>query len=144
MWWFKPLLLMACLSGAVHSTPTSMLGGADNPLLLTLQQRISQFYRSVELPNALANAYKTLTFSRHGNLLRVSNPSPYRVSLHNLKVGGSEIKNVTMIAAKSTLTLPLPTGHSGSVSWQAISDFGGISPVATAIIVNNGGLSHES
>ena len=143
MWWFKPLLFMACLSGAVHSTPASMLGGADNPLLLTLQQRINQFYRSVELPNALANAYKTLTFSRHGNQLQVNNPSPYRVSLHNLKVGGNEIKNVTMIAAKSTLTLPLPTGHSGSVSWQAISDFGGISPVATAIIVDNSRLSHE-
>ncbi|CNH56963.1 putative fimbrial chaperone protein [Yersinia aldovae] len=143
MWWFKPLLFMVCLSGAVHSTPASMLGGADNPLLLTIKQRINQFYRAVELPNALANAYKTLTFSRHGNQLQVNNPSAYRISFHSLKIGGNEIKNVTMIAAKSTLTLALPAGNSDSVSWQATSDFGGISPVATAIIVNNSHLKDE-
>ncbi|EPZ8125598.1 hypothetical protein ACXV6R_003480 [Yersinia enterocolitica] len=143
MWWFKPLLFIACLSGAVYSTQANMLSSTDNPLLLTIQQRISQFYRTVELPNALANAYKTLTFSRHGNQLQITNPSPYHISFHNLKIGGNEIKNITMIAAKSTLMLPLPTGPSGSVSWQAISDFGGISPVATAIIVDSGRLSDK-
>ncbi|HDL7749728.1 TPA: hypothetical protein PXP51_002094 [Yersinia enterocolitica] len=143
MWWFKPLLFIACLSGAVYSVQASIVVDNGNPLLLTIQQRISQFYRTVELPNALANAYKTLTFSRHGNQLRVNNPSPYRVSFHNLKVGGNEIKNVTMIAGKSTLTLPLPTDHSGSVSWQAISDFGGISPVASATITDNRQLRAE-
>ena len=143
MWWFKPLLLIACLSGAVHSTQASLLSSTDNPLLLTIKQRISQFYRAVELPNTLANAYKKLTFSRHGDQLQINNPSPYYISFHNLKIGGNEIKNITMIAGKSTLTLPLPTGHSGSVSWQAISDFGGISPVATAIIVDNANLSDK-
>ncbi|WP_145557720.1 fimbrial biogenesis chaperone [Yersinia aldovae] len=143
MWWFKPLLFMVCLSGAVHSVQANILSGADNPLLLTIKQRISQFYRAVELPNALANAYKTLTFSRHGNQLQVSNPSAYRISFHSLKIGGNEIKSVSMIAAKSTLTLPLPAGNSDSVSWQAISDFGGISPVATAIIVDNVNLSDK-
>ncbi|HDL7824298.1 TPA: hypothetical protein PXP39_001944 [Yersinia enterocolitica] len=143
MWWFKPLLLIACLSGAVHSTQASLLSSTDNLLLLTIKQRISQFYRAVELPNTLANAYKTLTFSRHGNQLQVNNPSAYRISFHSLKIGGNEIKNVTMIAAKSTLTLPLPAGNSDSVSWQAISDFGGISPVASTTITDNRQLRAE-
>lgn len=136
MWWLKPLLFIACLNSAILPAQANILVGDNNELFIAMQNRITLFSYSVELPNALANAYKTLTFSRHGDQLQVSNPSPYRVSFHSLRVGGNEIKNVTMIGAKSTLTLPLPPGYSGSVSWQAISDFGGISPVATAIIVN--------
>lgn len=135
MWWFKPLLFIACLNSVISTTQASILV-SDSELFIAMQNRIKLFAHSVELPNALANAYKTLTFSRHGDQLQINNPSPYSISFHSLKVGGNEIKSVTMIAAKSTLTLPLPTNHFGSVSWQAISDFGGISPVATAIIVN--------
>lgn len=143
MWWFKPLLFIACLNGAIHSAQANVLADESTPLFMTIKQRVTQLYRLVELPNTLANAYKTLTFSRHGNQLQVSNPSAYRISFHSLKVGGNEIKSVGMIAAKSTLTLPLPAGNSGSVSWQAISDFGGISPVATAIIADNQHIHDE-
>ncbi|HDL6508632.1 TPA: molecular chaperone [Yersinia enterocolitica] len=105
-----------------------------NQLFISIKNRIKLFYRPAGLAGNAADAYKALSFSRHGKQLQVSNPTAYYVSFHTLKVGGSEIKGALMVAPKGTLSVDLPAGAAGVVSWQAINDFGGTSDVATATL----------
>jgi len=67
-----------------------------------------------------------LTFARQGNQLQVTNPTAYQIAFYSVKVGGVEIKEPGSITPFDTLSLPLPAGASGQVSWQTINDFGGI------------------
>lgn len=104
----------------------------ENQLQITVQSRIKLFYRPTGLlRNQAANAYKSLQFKRKGNQLEVVNPTPYYVSFYELNVGKSEIKEADMIAPKSSRSWPLPSGASGQISWQAITDYGGISAKET-------------
>ncbi|CNK24034.1 putative fimbrial chaperone protein [Yersinia enterocolitica] len=105
-----------------------------NQLFISIKNRIKLFYRPAGLVGQAADAYKALSFSRQGQQLNISNPTPYYVSFHTLKVGSSEIKGPLMIAPKGTLTADLPANASGTVSWQAITDFGGTSDAATATL----------
>ncbi|AKA37925.1 molecular chaperone [Yersinia ruckeri] len=115
----------------VKSIPSSKKTDG-NQLFISIKNRIKLFYRPAGLPNTVADAYKALSFSRQGKQLQVSNPTPYHVSFSSLKVGSHDIKDALMVAPKSTLLLDLPAGASGTVSWQAINDYGGISDPATA------------
>ncbi|QHB31764.1 molecular chaperone [Yersinia canariae] len=114
----------------VKTIPASKKG-AGNQLFISIKNRIKLFYRPAGLVGNAADAYKALSFSRQGKQLQVSNPTAYHVSFHTLKVGSSEIKGALMVAPKDTLNIDLPAGASGTVSWQAISDFGGTSDAAT-------------
>ncbi|MMZ71812.1 hypothetical protein D1872_354300 [compost metagenome] len=45
-----------------------------------------------------------------------------------MKLNGSVVPNITMVAPQSSASFKLPTGASGNVlSWQIINDFGGAS-----------------
>lgn len=98
----------------------------SNKLQISVKTRIKLFYRPSDLDGIAAEAYRTLTFERTGNQLKVNNPTPYYVSFFRVSVGDKEIKNAGMVAPKSSLAWTLPAGASGSVSWQAINDYGGI------------------
>lgn len=115
----------------IKSIPSSQKNDS-NQLQISVKTRIKLFYRPANLPGIAGDAYKALTFSRTGNQLVVNNPTPYHVSFFRVSVGGKEIKNAGMVTPKSSLTWTLPEGASGSVSWQAINDFGGITPDANA------------
>ncbi|AHM75294.2 fimbrial biogenesis chaperone [Yersinia hibernica] len=115
----------------VKTIPSSQKSDG-NQLFISIKNRIKLFYRPAGLAGSAADAYKALSFSRHGKQLQISNPTAYHVSFHTLKVADSEIKGALMVAPKSTLNVDLPAGAAGTVSWQAINDFGGTSDVATA------------
>lgn len=103
-----------------------------NQLQIAVKTRIKMFYRPPGLAGNPAEAYKALTFSRHGDQLQVSNPTSYHVSFFSVKVGDKEIKDAGMVAPQGTLSWPLPAGASGTVSWESINDYGGISATASA------------
>lgn len=103
-----------------------------NQLQISVKTRIKLFYRPAGLSGNAGEAYKSLKFTRSGNQLVVSNPTPYHVSFYNVSVGNKEINDAGMVAPKSSLTWTLPAGASGAVSWQAINDYGGVSPAANA------------
>jgi len=105
----------------------------QNVMHISVNTRIKLFYRPKALQGKQSDsAYKTLTFSRLANTLKVTNPSPYYVSFSILKVGDLEIKDARMVAPKETVELPLPKEAKGRVSWQTINDYGGITEEATA------------
>lgn len=102
----------------------------QNTLQISVKTRIKMFYRPAGLSGNASEAYKLLKFTKSGNQLRVNNPTPYYVSFYSIKVGSSEIEDAGMVAPYSTRDWITPDGVTGSIRWQAINDYGGISEVA--------------
>lgn len=99
----------------------------NNVLQIVVKSRLKLFYRPAGLEGAQDIAYKNLSVVRSGNHLTVSNPTPYYVTLFTLKVDGLEIKEADMVPPKGSVSFTLPSTTASTVSWQAISDYGGIS-----------------
>lgn len=98
-----------------------------NVLQVVVKSRLKLFYRPAGLEGQPESAYHQLSVARSGNQLTVSNPTPYYVTLFTLKVDGQEIKEADMVPPKGSASFTLPSAGASSVSWQAISDYGGIS-----------------
>lgn len=100
-----------------------------NRLLISVRSRIKLFYRPKGLAGNANEAYKALTWQRQGAQLTVTNPTPYYVSFFNVKVGSAEVSEPPMVAPFGSQQMTAPVS-SGTLSWQAINDYGGITPAA--------------
>lgn len=116
------------------AVPTSKAseGNTSNHLGGTLQvatgNTVKLFYRPDNLPMTQKEAMGKLQFVREGNSVRVSNPTPYFISLKNLTINGhtvrlNVIKGTSMIAPYAAISYPVPAGQ-GPTKWTAINDFG--------------------
>jgi fimbrial chaperone protein len=90
---------------------------------------IKMFYRPGGLPGTAAEAQSGLKFSASARGLKVSNPSPYFVSLAGLTFNGKVLPLQTpealMIAPFGSHTYPASQAK-GKVAWKTINDQGGI------------------
>ncbi|MBL5897856.1 type 1 fimbria chaperone FimC [Lelliottia amnigena] len=111
---------------AIPSVNKANLEG-KNVLQLAILSRIKLFVRPKNLAMQPEEALSQLKFERAGNHLKVSNPSPYYITLVNLQLGGQKLENL-MIAPKNAAQQVLPTGVSGTLSWQSVNDYGAITP----------------
>ncbi|HGN8865609.1 TPA: molecular chaperone [Klebsiella michiganensis] len=109
----------------IKSIPSSS-AEAKNELLIAVKSKMKLFYRPAGLKGDPSLAYQQLTFSAAGGKLSVHNPTPYSVSLYDVKVNGKELAKPPMVLPFQTLSLPQTTVASGEVSWRAINDFGGV------------------
>ncbi|WP_312183200.1 molecular chaperone [Pantoea sp. CTOTU46764] len=100
--------------------------------------KIKMFYRPADLKGKASDAYRDLTFSRSGSTLKVSNPTPYYVTLNKISVGGKEIKDVSaMVPPFQQQSYQLDDSTKGSqVEYRAINDMGGSMPVVKKNIDN--------
>lgn len=98
-----------------------------NVLQVVMKSRIKLFYRPAGLEGQPETAYHQLSAVRSGNHLTLSNPTPYYVTLFTLKVDGQEIKEADMVPPEGSASFTLSSSSASSVTWQAISDYGGIS-----------------
>ena len=98
-----------------------------NVLQVVVKSRLKLFYRPAGLEGQPESAYHQLSVARSGSRLIVSNPTPYYVTLFALKVDGQEIKEADMVPPKGSASFTLPSATASTVTWQAISDYGGIS-----------------
>lgn len=99
----------------------------NNVLQLAILSRIKLFVRPANLAMPPEEALSQLRFERVGNHLKVSNASPYYVTLVNLKLGGQTLENL-MVAPKSSAQQVLPAAASGTLSSQSVNDYGAITP----------------
>lgn len=100
-----------------------------NVLQLAILSRIKLFVRPRNLAINPNEALEQLRLERAGNHLKVNNPSPYYITLVNIKVNGKKVDNM-MVAPKSFAQQALPTGTGGgSVSYQTVNDYGAITAV---------------
>lgn len=96
-----------------------------NQLQISVRTRIKMIYRPGSIKKSAADAYKELTVSRSGDRLTFTNPTPHYISFFDVKVGGTVLKEPTMVAPFATYSLGVPPGEGGKISWRAINDYGG-------------------
>jgi len=111
---------------AIPSVNKASLEG-KNVLQLAILSRIKLFVRPARLEMPPEEALSHLRFARTGNYLKVSNASPYYITLVNIQLGGQKLDNL-MIAPKNHAMQAIPAGASGSLSWQSVNDYGAITP----------------
>ncbi len=99
-----------------------------NILQIAVLARIKMFVRPEGLLVQSAEAPNMLSFQRQGAVLTITNPSPYYITLINLKLGEKSLPN-TMVDPKSSVNLTLPSASGGTVSYQTINDYGANTPV---------------
>ncbi|WP_354535403.1 fimbria/pilus periplasmic chaperone [Ralstonia sp. 1138] len=109
----------------------------DNVLQLAVRQRIKVFYRPTGLAGDPVKAPTHLQWQLNQDagkgLLRLTNPSPYHVTVVDakLRVGNADesVVDAKMVAPGTTLTLPvkLTAGSSNApeLRYEVINDYGG-------------------
>lgn len=100
--------------------------GVTNELVIAIKSKIKLFYRPSGLKGEPSLAYQQLIFSNDNGVLKIHNPSPYSVTLSELRVNGIQIDKPPMVLPFSTVPLPQVKKSKGNISWTAINDFGGI------------------
>ncbi|MDA5494136.1 molecular chaperone [Yersinia intermedia] len=108
------------------ATQLPVVGGALQVATATV---VKLFYRPSGLPLSQQQAMSMLQFSAAGLGLKVTNPTPYYITLASLQVGGISVS--LNAAAGNTLIAPFGSqlysraSHQGKVEWKAINDYGG-------------------
>lgn len=114
---------------AIPSVDKNALEG-KNVLQLAILSRIKLFVRPQHLPTAPEDAPGQLRFARSGEQLEIANPSPYFITLVNVRVGGQKMENI-MVAPKESAQLALSGNARGDVTFQTVNDYGAVTPVRT-------------
>lgn len=99
-----------------------------NALILAAANRIKLFVRPAGLTPDVNEARNHLTFRRAGSQLEITNPTPYYLTLSELKAGG-KTPGAVMVPPKGSAKVSLSATSGNSVSFRTISDFGALTPV---------------
>lgn len=99
----------------------------DNSLQIAIKTRIKLIYRPANLkgvsPEELA---EKLVWSRSGNHISVSNPTPYVMNFSQISVNGHSLDDVTYVMPGASAQFALPAAaSSGAVIFTVINDYGG-------------------
>ncbi len=100
-----------------------------NTVAFAFDSALKLFYRPQILTGPAARqAYTALTFHRQKNQLIVTNPTPYHISLYELRAGEEkiDIKKQPMLMPQSSASYLLPVSTKNTIQWKTIDDFGAI------------------
>lgn len=115
-------------------------GGQPGPnsLQIAIRSTFKLFYRPEHLQGNASQAYQQLSWQRQGTNVNVTNPTPFYVTLFQLKVNGERRGEAGMVPPFSTRSQPwCPASGKCQIEWQSLNDFGGVmsawrvSPTAT-------------
>jgi P pilus assembly chaperone PapD len=113
----------------IKSIPSVKKESSQNTLQIAVKTRIKLIYRPEGLKGVPEESADKLKWSRNGDRLQVSNPTPFYMNFQSITVAGKELKDITYVAPMATASFALPVGASGGVTWKIISDFGGVGKV---------------
>lgn len=111
---------------AIPSLDRSTVAG-KNILQLAILSRIKLFVRPENLPLQESEVISKISINRSGNEIRITNPTPYYVTLVNIDVDGKKTESI-MIAPKASSSLGI-TGN--KITFQAINDYGALTKTQT-------------
>ncbi|MGF6188974.1 fimbria/pilus periplasmic chaperone [Serratia sp. 2723] len=105
---------------------------------LNIQMSISSCVKLLVRPSSITGGPETvastLTWNKEGDKLKVTNPTPYYMSLSNVRLGGVTV-NPDYVPPRGSQTLAIPKSASGNkVEWKVITDYGGESQVYQSIV----------
>lgn len=103
---------------------------SQNVLQIAIESVIKVFVRPKGLPVPADKAPSQLKCTRSGGQLKITNPSPYYVSLVEVNVGLQKLDN-TMVPPKGNISLRVPQNAAGSVTFKAVNDYGSYTPKLT-------------
>ncbi|PAO19174.1 fimbrial chaperone protein [Enterobacter roggenkampii] len=98
-----------------------------NMLMLAAVTRIKLFLRPAGLTPSADKAPAELTFHRNGKQMRIDNPTPYYLTLVELKVDGNKLPD-TMVSPRSSSSLDITSSAAGAVTYRTINDYGAATP----------------
>jgi len=111
----------------IKAIPSAEKDHSQNTLQIAVKTRIKLIYRPQGLNGVPEELTDQLRWQRSGNLLQVSNPTPFYMNFMEIRLGGQALKEVTYVAPGTTASFALPAGAGGNtVSWKIISDYGAI------------------
>lgn len=99
----------------------------ENTLQLAIISRIKMFYRPTHLAMAPEEAPAMLRFRRSGSKFTLINPTPYFITVTNMKAGNSNLPN-TMVPPKGEVSVDITHAATGDISFQTINDYGALTP----------------
>ena len=112
----------------VLEVPAKSQAKADeNRLQMAFRTRIKLFYRPAGLEGNANEAANAVTWSRQGNKVQATNPTPYYVSFVNLSVNGKKLDGA-MIAPRESKTLDLPGNAGSKITGSFVNDYGAVNP----------------
>lgn len=101
-----------------------------NILQLAVLSRIKIFMRPQGLTFKLEDVPNSIEFKSVGNNISIKNPSPYYVTLINVKSGKEDIKSM-MLSPLSTIDIKTNSNINTNISYQTINDYGATTPIIT-------------
>ncbi|MBI0676609.1 fimbria/pilus periplasmic chaperone [Citrobacter koseri] len=108
-------------------------GGKSKPDHATLNVQISVssciklLVRPSNIRGAPTDVASSLVWTREGGQMKVNNPTPFYMNLKSVSVGGKDVDKLEYIPPFSSKMFALPQGASGEISWQMVTDLGGVS-----------------
>ena len=117
---------------SVASIPETQSKPAANALQIAIRSRMKLFYRPAGLKGREEEAYRQLVWSVQGGKVQISNPTPYYVTLFNLRANDRAVENAGMVAPFATESRSAcPTSGRCVLQWQTINDYGRVMPIQT-------------
>lgn len=118
------------LSIPPQTTNSNNSGKNRAALDFAINNRIKLIYRPHELnnPEKVDNAFKALKISNDPDNITIVNPTPYYITMDNVKVNGHKVTAIDdfMVAPFSRLTIPAKNAK--ELSYTTINDYGGKTP----------------
>ncbi|KJG38016.1 hypothetical protein UA32_11570 [Photobacterium angustum] len=102
-----------------------------NMIQIAIDSRIKLFYRPHKFKITPIKAQSMIKFSKVGNKIKISNPTPYYITIVNMYVGKGKFEP-TMVAPYSEHKIDNEKYYRGKVTYQTINDYGGESDVIKA------------
>ena len=101
---------------------------AENYLQLAVRSRIKFFWRPASLREGVTSAPKSLGWSASAQGLKVTNPTPYYISLATVTIGGKTTE-VDMVDPFSSRIFPdIRSERGNTIKAEWIDDYGAIRP----------------
>lgn len=108
---------------SVRAVPSTTKREEGNTLKIATQSVIKLFWRPKGLAYPLGEAPAKLRCTSSADMVTVSNPTPYFITLTDLKIGGKVVKN-QMISPFDKYQFSLPKGaKNSSVTYRTINDY---------------------
>lgn len=104
-----------------------------NILMVAAVTRIKLFVRPEGLKPTIDKAPAELIFHRKGNDVSIENPTPYHITLVQIRVGPHKLPDI-MVGPKNNISLSMPAGAGKDIAFRTINDFGAATPVINTVI----------
>lgn len=104
-----------------------------NVLRIATASRIKLFVRPGGLTPAADIAPSRLEFRHQGERLMINNPTPYYITLTDMRAGGKTLQDI-MVPPQGSVSELLPGGSGNKLTFHTINDYGAITKIQSTEI----------